>query len=238
MQQNISPKVISKVIASKVIAIDGPSASGKSSITKSVAHDLNLNHIDSGALYRYLTLKVLEKGEDFSFCVQQLQDIWKDNLKIEFRPSFSLFYHGIDQSTRIREHSLSAKTSQLSQNGVVRDSVNHVMRELVQNSTEFCILEGRDIGTVVFPDAAMKFFITASPEVRARRRYLELKSLNKLGDLTQAQILQDVLRRDEADATRSIAPLICPKDAIVVDTSDLSFDQVLKFIVEKIKAKI
>ncbi|MDH4469279.1 MAG: (d)CMP kinase [Bacteriovoracaceae bacterium] len=227
-----------KKVISKVISIDGPSASGKSSITKSVAQTLNLNHIDSGALYRYLTFKVLEKGEHFHLGANLLLDIWKDNLKIEFRPSFSLFYHGVDQGQFIREHSLSAKTSQLSQNPAVRDSVNQVMRELVQNSSEFCILEGRDIGTVVFPDAAIKFYITASPEVRAKRRYTELKNLNKLGDLSEAQILEDVVARDKADATRPIAPLTCPKDAIMVDTSDLNFDQVLKMVIEKIKAKI
>jgi cytidylate kinase len=218
----------------RVIAIDGPSAAGKSSVSQFVAKELGLNHINSGALYRYLAWKNASH-----LTLSELNNLWAENkLKIQFRPKFSLLWDGVDLSPQLQNHELSQKTSQLSQNPVVRDSVNAKLRELVQQSEAFCILEGRDIGSVVFPDAALKLFITASPEVRAHRRFEELKNSGKLNSLTMDDILKDVVARDQADATRTIAPLVCPADAITIDTGTMNFDAVSQYLIKLIRKSL
>lgn len=220
----------------KIIAIDGPSGAGKSSLTKEVAKNLNLLHIDSGAIYRCAALVAYEMFSSKEFNLHQLlQKLSIGTLKYQPSELVLLEFNGRDISQDIRANHVSMMASKISAYPEIRTWVNEKLHLIVKNSSNICVMEGRDIGSVIFPKAILKIFLTASSQVRAERRKKELEQLGKLGALTLKDILTDIEARDSADSTRTVAPLICANDAHKIDTSSLSFDEVLAKIMSLAK---
>lgn len=219
----------------KIIAIDGPAGSGKSSVTKALATEYALNHIDSGALFRGVALyfhhEKVPLEEVNAQKVDELELIYdSDPLVVKI--------NGKDFSDQLREHYVSQLASQISQNIFVRDKMLDWQREIAKNSNKPCIVEGRDIGTVAFPEAVVKFFLTASSLVRAQRRMKQLKEKDPNVEISLEKIVEDIEMRDHRDKTREHAPLKQAKDAILVDSSEMSFEDVLKTMGNAIKEKL
>lgn len=216
----------------KVIAIDGPSGSGKSTISKSVAKALGFYYLDTGALYRtvaYYFLKKFSYISDFSSepeekIIKELSDIYinYENGKV--------YLNSEDVSDLIRTPTVGAITSQLSAKRCVRKFLLPFQRKFAEKYNT--VAEGRDMTTVVFPDAWKKFYLDALPEIRAKRRYEQLLNLGEV--ITFEQALKDVRDRDEIDSTRDESPLVRTKDAFYIDTSGLSIDEVISIILKKV----
>jgi cytidylate kinase len=199
----------------EIVAIDGPAGSGKSSVAKAIAKELGFLHVDTGAIYRSLAFSALEAGISLgdSEAVAQL----------------AASLNQINASPEIRTEKIGDAASQISRYPEVRANLLGLQRRFGLQSKTGAVLEGRDIGTVVFPDAKHKFFLTASPEQRAKRRLLELEQRGEQANYQD--VLKDLKERDDRDQNREVAPLIPAQDAILIDTSDSSVEQV----VEKIK---
>lgn len=219
-----------------IIALDGPAGSGKSTTAKEVARRLGAPHVESGALYRSLTLAALDGSVSFSG--QMLVALAK-SLPVRLaltdssiRPEVA----GSDVSEVIRGARVTERVSELAAIPEVREWANEQVREAVARyQGEVAVLDGRDIGTVVFPDATLKFFLVARPEERARRRLLQNGETPDPDRI--AATVADLARRDNADASRAVAPLKPAPDAIMLDTSDLTFeDQVNLVVTEARKA--
>lgn len=204
-----------------IIAIDGPSGSGKSSIAKIISKKLNIQHLDTGAMYRLLALKLIKENKEFDEGILE-------NLSILIKGN-TFYLDGIDVSSKIRENEVSKKASEISKIKEVRDYMVALQRKIA--GEQDIILDGRDIGTVVFPNAKVKIFLTASIEQRAKRRYLEDKSIS------YEKILYDMKKRDEQDSTRKNSPLKVADDAIVLDTTTMSIDEVINKIIEIVEKK-
>lgn len=204
-----------------IIAIDGPSGSGKSSIAKIISKKLNIQHLDTGAMYRLLALKLIKENKEFDEGILE-------NLSILIKGN-TFYLDGIDVSSKIRENEVSKKASEISKIKEVRDYMVALQRKIA--GEQDIILDGRDIGTVVFPNAKVKIFLTASIEQRAKRRYLEDKSIS------YEKILYDMKKRDEQDSTRKNSPLKVADDAIVLDTTAMSIDEVTNKIIEIVEKK-
>ena len=208
-----------------IIAIDGPSGAGKSTITRLLADRLGFLHIDTGAMFRAVALMARRAGiapEDHKGLAALC-----DGLSIELTGDnnhFRVVVNGDDVTDEIRTPEISLLTSRISAVGVVRDCLLELQRKMGQ--TGRVVLEGRDIGTVVFPDAQVKFYLTASAEERGRRRYLELSAKGE--QVTLEQTITEVRQRDDADRKRPIAPLRKADDAIEIDSSDLTIQQVVE----------
>lgn len=214
-----------------VIAIDGPAASGKSSTAQAVARALGYAHLDSGALYRGLTLCALEGGQATGrFDVAAiLADAGRRGL--ELRPGetgFDLFLDGRSAEDRIRSAEVTANVSEVSALAPLRDWVNRRLRQ-VTRGVGGVVVDGRDIGTVVFPGAALKVFLNASPRARAERR---LRQRGEAAD--EVRVAEEAARleaRDRLDAARPVAPLRAAPDAVLVDGTELTFDEQVARIV-------
>lgn len=211
-----------------VIAIDGPAGSGKSSTAHEVARRLRLAHLDSGSLYRAVTLAALDAGVTGSGqALLGLAHSLPIRLALhgdDFRPEVA----GVDVSGPIREPRVNAQVSAIAAIPAVREWVNDELRTAARRHPQGVVLDGRDIGTVVFPDASVKVFLTASPEERAMRRSRQSGGVTDPEGLRSVQ--EDLSRRDSADSTRSIAPLIPAVDAVVLDTTGMSFAQQVETI--------
>ena len=206
------------------IAIDGPSGSGKSSVAKAVAKRLGLLHLDTGGMYRTLGYKVIKDNLN----LENIEEVLKNlDLKIVNK---KFFLDGEDVSEKIRSNEVSKIASKVSSIKSVREYMVNLQREISSNND--VILDGRDIGTVVFPNAAVKIYLTASPEVRANRRYLED------GSLSYEKILEDILKRDYDDSHREHSPLKVADGAKIIDTDNLSFEEVVEKIIGVIKNEI
>ncbi len=209
-----------------VVAIDGPAGSGKSTVAKMLAEALGLYYLDTGAMYRAVTLAALTGGVDPAdeAAVADLAD----RVDIELRADGTVFVDGVDATTAIRSEEVDGAVSVVAANQAVR-------RELVDRQRRWTrlrgggVLEGRDIGSVVFPDADLKVYLTASPEVRARRRAGE-NSSGSVNDGTVETVARDLARRDAYDSGRAHDPLKVADDAEVVDTSDLTIDGVVELL--------
>ena len=215
----------------KVIAIDGPSGSGKSTIAKSLSEKLNLTYLDTGALFRTLALG-LHKSNIKDFEVEQIEN-FLNSAELVYAPNSEILVelNGVDFTRKIREHEVSALASKYSKVSSIRTFLKNFQREIATKRAS--ILEGRDIGTVIFPDAAIKIFLTADPAIRAERRYQQLKDLGKdVSTTSVAQIATDIAKRDKEDSGRDLAPLIKADDAIEIDTTALSINQVIEKIIE------
>lgn len=202
-----------------IIVIDGPAGSGKSSTSRAIADKLHIQYLDSGALYRAITWLWLESDRKRDKLLARLK-----RAKVRFQYADEIFHVAIDGTEvtgRLRDDDISAEVSTVAAISEVRNFVNDLMHQVVQNDAY--IAEGRDLGTAVFPDARMKFFMTADVEERARRRYEELKQANTT--LTLEDVKESIERRDQKDLQRDIHPLRKAADAIEIDTTNLSFEQ-------------
>lgn len=210
-----------------IIAIDGPSGSGKSSTAKAVAKSLGFTYLDTGAMYRAVSVGVLRSGidpEDDKAVADAVQD-----MTIGFHGD-AVILNGDDVTIAIREDAANKAVTPVSANPAVRELLVLKQREFAKEND--IVMEGRDIGTVVFPDADFKFFLIADPDVRALRRLKESTE-----ELSLEEVKADLLRRDRKDSTRSHSPLRRAEDAIEVDTSHLTFNEQVDKIISIIQTK-
>jgi len=209
-----------------IIAIDGHSSGGKSTFAKAIAKELGIIYVDSGAMYRAVTLFCLEQGliKGDRIDIQGLESRM-DEIKIDFRYNNALmksetFLNGRNVEEKIRDIEVSRFVSPVSKVGIVREKMVALQREMAANRS--VVMDGRDIGSVVFPEAGIKIFLIANEEIRAKRRYDELKQ--KGMEITLQEVEQNISDRDHQDSTREISPLIQPVDAHVLDNSFMSVD--------------
>lgn len=208
-----------------IIAIDGPSGAGKSTLGKMLAKNFGLLYLDTGAMYRAVALSVLRKEIDFSQ-QEKIADI-AETAKIDLvgdPDSMTVWLDGDDVTTEIRTLEVAQAASVVSTISDVRRVMVDHQRQIGLSAPNGCVLEGRDIGSVVFPNADFKFFLTAKPEARARRRYEEDKAKGRVS--TYEQTLAEINQRDERDVSRKDSPLTIPEDAVVIDTSELDLSEV------------
>lgn len=205
------------------IAVDGPSGAGKSTIAKAIAKKLNIDYIDTGAMYRAVGYKMLKEG----VALTDLEGLEKmlENTEIDFSEG-NIYLDGEIVNDYIRTPEISKQASDCSAIGMVRKKLVDLQQKM--GASKSVIMDGRDIGTVVFPDAEFKFFITASAEERARRRYEEL--IAKGQDVTFEQVLTDLNTRDHNDSTREITPLRKADDAVEVDTTAMNIEEVVNYV--------
>ncbi len=226
-----------------VVAVDGPAGTGKSTATKRISKLLGLTHVDTGALYRGIAYLAMEAGFGLEFDESDHAAITKiaQRTKFEFQripgknPSNRLFVNSKDITGFIRTPDMSMMASRVSAIPGVRAALKDLQRSLGVSSPS--ILEGRDIGTVIFPDADLKFFLTADIDARAKRRLDELEAQG--GDIPSYEELREQIKsRDEGDSTRAIAPLRKAEGAIEIDTTTYTLDQVVEIMAEQIKKRI
>lgn len=212
------------------VAVDGPAGAGKSSIAKAVAAEIGFIYVDTGALYRSVALYALENGLDTDGLVNSLDRI---NVSLEFIDgSQHVVLNGSDVSEKIRTAEVSMNASKVSAIPAVRDFLFGLQKKIAAENN--IIMDGRDIGTVVLPDADLKVFLTASAEERANRRFREMTD----PDMTYEQVLADIKQRDYNDMHRDIAPLKQAEDAVLLDTTGMTIDEVkdkLKAMISEIK---
>ena len=219
-----------------IVTIDGTSSTGKSTIAKRIAKKLGYLYIDSGAMYRTLTYYAIEKKYiskthfDKSKLIKDIPNIYidfKNNLK---NNNFEVHLNGISYENKIRSLEVSNLVSQIAAVEALRKQMVMVQHFLGKNKG--IVMDGRDIGTVVFPNAEYKFFLEASSELRAKRRYDELVNKNK--EISFNEVFENIVSRDKLDINRSNSPLIKASDAILIDTENLNLDQVESKILEYI----
>lgn len=217
-----------------IIAIDGPAASGKSTTAIGVAKCLGITYLDTGAMYRAVTFGLIEndiKFEDSSELDNYLKQI---KLKLsETKSGVILNLDGRNISKEIRSSKVTENVSEVSALKSVRDSMVLIQRKMAKKND--CILEGRDIGTVVFPDADFKFFLIANAKVRAKRRQNDLKKMGEQKSIDN--VTRDIIKRDYKDSTRKHSPLIKSENAIIIDTSNLDINKVIDKIVNIVNKK-
>lgn len=217
------------------IAVDGPAGSGKSTVCKLVAKKLNILYLDTGAMYRAIALHCVRSGADYAEKESVEHVLDGCDLKIEYRDGRQCtLLNGVDVSGEIRTPQISLVASYISAYGFVRKRMVELQRKIAVKTS--CILDGRDIGTNVLPDCRYKFYLTASADVRALRRYEEDKA--KGGSQTFEQVLADINERDFQDKNRAVAPLKQALDACVIDTTSMSIDEVVDEIICKIQEKV
>ncbi len=215
-----------------VIAIDGPAASGKSTTARLVAEALGYVHIDTGAMYRAVTLKVLRAGirPSDGERIERLLATTHVALRREGKAT-RVVLDGEDVNAEIRSPEVTRAVSMVSRHKIVREAMVREQRRM--GSEGGIVLEGRDIGTVVFPDADLKFFMIAGIEARARRRREELEARGISPDMDG--LIEEIRERDSQDSTREESPLRKAEDAIEVDTSDLTIEEQVRVVVEKVR---
>ncbi len=212
------------------IAIDGPAGAGKSTIARAAAQRLAYLYVDTGALYRAIAFFMQErKLDDEAAIVAALGDV-EVNLKF-VDGSQRVFLFAEDVTEKIRTPQISMLASKISAMPEVREFLLHLQRDLAQKNN--VLMDGRDIGTVILPNADVKIFLTASPEARAQRRHKEL--LEKGLESTYEKVLADILKRDHDDSTRAMAPLKRAEDAILVDTSDCNLEESIELVLHVVK---
>ncbi|NNG67968.1 (d)CMP kinase [Caldanaerobacter subterraneus] len=210
------------------IAIDGPAGAGKSTVAKKLAKLLGFTYIDTGAMYRAITLKVLRENISLEDEERIIEAARKSDISLDGE---RVFLDGEDVSEEIRKPIISEKVSVVSQIPEVREILVKKQRKIAEGKN--VVMDGRDIGTVVLPDAQFKFFLTASLEERARRRYEELK--NKGTEVKYEEVLEEIKKRDSLDSGRKTSPLTIPEGAILIDTTDLTEEEVVERVYEAIR---
>ncbi len=218
------------------VAIDGPAGAGKSTISRKAADELGFIYIDTGALYRTVGLNALRKGADLQSDDSIIATL-TDDVKVELKfidGEQRMFLSGEDVSDKIRTPEASMAASRVSAVPKVREYLFDLQKKLARENS--CVMDGRDIGTVVLPDADVKIFLTASPEARAERRFRELTE--KGMDVKLEDVLADMIKRDYDDSHRAIAPLKQADDAVLCDTSELNLEESIDLIIRTIKENI
>ncbi len=213
------------------IAIDGPAGSGKTTVSKLLAKRLGYDYLDTGAMYRAVALFLHERGippEDEG----RINEVLK-SVRMEYRDG-ELFLNGKKVGDEIRTAEAGVLASNYAKVPIVRKHLTRLQREIADERR--IIVEGRDIGTVVLPDAELKIFLTASVEERARRRWKELREKGK--DVSYEEILEQLKKRDEQDSKRSVAPLKPAEDAVVIDTTGMGIDEVVEEIVRLVEERM
>ena len=206
------------------IAIDGPAGAGKSTIAKAVAKSLGYYYVDTGALYRGLAFGLMQKGVPFADEKAVEKEIQNLDVELLYENGVQkVFCNGKDCSALIRTSEIGEGASVISQYASVREKLLDLQRNVARQHS--CVMDGRDIGSVVLPHANKKFFLTASPEVRARRRTLEFREKGEPANYEA--VLEEVKKRDERDMNRAVAPLKQVEDAIFIDSSDLKVEEVV-----------
>ena len=220
------PGLLCSRSVSMIVTLDGPGGTGKSTVSRVVAQRAGLPHLDTGAFYRAATLAVIDAGVDPSDREAVAEVVRGVTMNQE---SGRMYLNGGDVTREIRGEGVTAKVSAVSAHPEVRRLLVELQRAWIDEHGGG-VVEGRDIGSVVFPDAAVKVFLNASPEVRAMRRAMETGE--ELGD-----VLADLDRRDQLDSTRAASPLTVPDGAVTIDTSELTFEEVVDQLLELIRAK-
>ena len=217
-----------------IIAIDGPAAAGKSTSAKLLAERLNFLYLDTGAMYRCIALSVLENKIDIydEFSLKDFMSSFKLELKtVDGVPDFLV--NGSSVSKKIRTTAISKKVSEISAIPAIREYMVRLQRSFAKNNN--CVVEGRDIGTVVFPEAEIKFFIIASVEVRAQRRKLELQNMGE--KISLKKLRQDIKARDKYDSERSHSPLKKAINAIQIDTTKMNINEQVNYMISHVNLK-
>ena len=214
-----------------IVALDGPAGSGKSTIAKLLAKKYDLTYIDTGAMYRMITLYLLENNID----INDLKEVERVLNTVNLDMQGDKFYlDNVDVSTKIREKRINDNVSKVASIKIVRSNLVDLQRKISNNKD--VILDGRDVGTVIFPNAQVKIFLIASPEERARRRYNEF--LEKKTEITYDEVLKSIKERDHIDSTRDESPFVKADDAIELESTNLTIEDVINFISKEIeKAK-
>lgn len=213
-----------------IVAIDGPAGSGKSTIAKLVAKKFNFTYIDTGAMYRMITLYLLENKISFDN-LDKIQKILNE-INLDMKED-KFFLNNVDVSLKIREEIINENVSKVASIKAVRENLVNLQRKIASDKN--VILDGRDIGTVVFPNAQVKIFLVASAEERARRRYNEF--MEKKIEITYDEVLKSLKERDHLDSTRKESPLVKASDALELDTTNLKIDEVVNFISNEIEKR-
>jgi cytidylate kinase len=225
------------VSAPLVVAIDGAAGTGKSTVARALARELGVPYLDTGSMYRAVALRALELGipsEDRAAVAAMLPA-----LRLEVRLAgdghAEVLLDGEPVEARIRSAEVAAATSRLAVHPEVRDRMVQIQRGLARRHGG--VIEGRDIGTRVVPETPFKFFLSAAPEVRARRRLGDLRAAGR-ADLDQAEVARDLAERDARDASRALSPLVPAPDAVWIDTSALSADEVIAELARRIRRQL
>lgn len=210
-----------------IIAIDGPSGAGKSTVAKLLSNKLNFEYIDTGAMYRALAYKAYINKIDIHEGNSDKISKMLNSTTVDYYDN-NIYLDGQNVEGLIRDELISINASKISTLAIVRNKMVDLQRKIAENKN--VILDGRDIGTVVFPNADYKFFVTASEEVRAVRRYNQLIASNN--NIVFENIVADIKKRDEQDSSRKISPLRIADDAILIDTSDMSLEETVNKLVD------
>ncbi|MCC6679643.1 MAG: (d)CMP kinase [Phycisphaeraceae bacterium] len=220
-----------------IVTIDGPAGSGKSTVARLLAKRLNLEFLDTGAMYRGLTARALDRGIhplDEEYAVVELAR--HQPMRFDWQTDPPRLYVGdIDVTDRLRDADVTGFVSPVSALAGVRQVLVEAQRRIGREHPRL-VTEGRDQGSVVFPKANVKFYLDANTQVRAKRRANQLKEAGKHADLEQ--IRQQIVERDHRDSTRQVAPLICPEDAQHIDTSDMSLQEVVDLLARRVAERM
>lgn len=215
-----------------IITIDGPSGAGKSTIAKKVSEKLGFEYLDTGAMYRSITLFLLENGVDIKNEKETENFITDPSFNSSFdlkQENSKIYVNDNDVSIKIRQPIITDNVSLVSSYGFIRELLVDKQRKMSEGRN--IILDGRDTGSVVFPNADLKIFLTASVEERAKRRFKESKGIS------YEEVYKSIEKRDHLDSTREISPLTIPENAEVIDSTNLSIDEIVNLVENKIKEK-
>jgi cytidylate kinase len=218
-----------------IITIDGPAGSGKSTASRELAARLGIAYLDTGAMYRAATLAAIRAGVDLDDPDAVAAVVRDNDIRLECTPQAArVLLNGVDVSDEIRSAQVSAKSTLLAKATGVRTAMVQRQRQIGRELGSL-VSEGRDQGSVVFPDADAKFFLDATPEVRARRRWQEMQADGQ--DVRYEDVLGDIIARDGSDRSRAVAPLLVPEGAILLDTSQMTIEEVVGWLAARVNER-
>jgi cytidylate kinase len=217
-----------------VVTVDGPAGAGKSTVSKLLAQRLGYIYVDTGAMYRAVAVLLKQKRESESVDQRTLEEICQglDLQFVERNGKLHLLANGQDVTEEIRKPGISSLASAVSAQAIVREKLSKIQRDM--GKAGGVVLEGRDMGTVVFPDADIKFFLDADPHIRSERRFLELETKGE--KTTAGEVYQKMVARDRNDSSRQLAPLKQAENAIIVDSTNLHIEDVIQLMFDHIQA--
>lgn len=215
-------------VSQEIVSLDGPSGAGKSTIAKLLAKNLSFKYLDTGAMYRSVTLYFIENNININDKAQVLNAL--DSINIEFDTDNKVYLNNVEVTDKIRESRIVAFVSQVASLDIVRDNMVRLQRMITNNG--YYVVDGRDIGSVVLPNAKYKFYIDASVDERAKRRHKEL--LDKGDNISFEEVRESIRCRDEYDSNRKNSPLMVPDNATIIDTTNMTIDEVVKKITDVI----